>query len=325
MALPRLSPRRYSRWCVAALTALIVIVVSGAAVRLTGSGLGCPDWPTCADGKIVAPLEGHAMIEFANRVFTGVVALSVIAAVAGSLLRTPKRRDLTLLSLGLVAGVLAQIIIGGVVVLAKLQWQAVVVHFLASMVLVANATVLVVRSRWPDNEAVARPAVASPAVVWSIWAARAAVVFGVVALLSGTIVTSAGPHAGDPDTPRLDVPLGEVAQLHSGSVWFFVAMLVIALWKSRLVTRAQDLALRRSMYIVAIVGCLQGAIGYVQYFTGVPALLVGFHILGASLFCVAITRVWVLAGVSSTSTPTSTSTATSTAATSARTMSSASV
>src|SRR5687768_8308296 len=112
-----LTPAAYRRVTLAAVLALGFIIVSGAAVRLTGSGLGCPDWPTCADGRVVAPLEYHAMVEFVNRTVTGLVSVAVMVAVLGSLVRRPRRSDLVWLSLGLVAGVAAQIVLGGLVVL----------------------------------------------------------------------------------------------------------------------------------------------------------------------------------------------------------------
>src|SRR5438477_1811121 len=131
------------------LLALAVIVVSGAAVRLTGSGLGCADWPRCTQKSFVAPSEFHARVEFVNRTFTGVVSVAVVLAVLGSLVLDPRRRDLTLWSLGLVAGVTAQIVLGGLVVLFDLSPWLVIGHFILSMMLVWNAVVLHHRARSP--------------------------------------------------------------------------------------------------------------------------------------------------------------------------------
>ena len=142
----RLSPARYRRLCVGALVALIAIVVTGAAVRLTGSGLGCTDWPTCSEDRLVAPLELHPMVEFVNRLITGVVSVAVIAAVAGAVARVPRRADLVWLALGLVAGVVAQILLGAALVLADLDPRFTIGHFLLSAVLVANAVVLAHRA-----------------------------------------------------------------------------------------------------------------------------------------------------------------------------------
>ena len=146
--------------------ALVFIVVTGAAVRLTGSGLGCPDWPTCDGDQIVSEFrETPEIIEFVNRMITGLVSVAVAAAVLGSLRRTPRRRDLTLLSWGLVAGVVAQIVLGGVTVLLELTPPAVMAHFLLSMALVADAVVLHHRAGEPDV-GVRRPDV-TPSTLWS--------------------------------------------------------------------------------------------------------------------------------------------------------------
>src|SRR5262249_22803241 len=142
-----------------ALVALGVIVVSGGAVRLTGSGLGCPQWPNCDAGHLAPHGETgyHGAIEFVNRVFTGLVSFAVIVAVLGSFIRVPRRRDLTWLSVGLVVGVLAQIVLGGLTVIYGLSPPWVMAHFLLSMVLLADAVVLHVRASRPDG--VARPVV----------------------------------------------------------------------------------------------------------------------------------------------------------------------
>ena len=158
MRLPTLSPAAYRRVTLVALVALAFIIVSGAAVRLTGSGLGCPDWPTCADNRVVAPLEYHAMVEFVNRTVTGLVSVAVILAVLGSLRRTPRRRDLTWLSVGLVAGVVGQIVLGGLTVLFELRPGFVMAHFLLSMVILADAVVLHDRAGRPDDAVHPAPA-----------------------------------------------------------------------------------------------------------------------------------------------------------------------
>ncbi len=274
--------------CIASLWALCAIIVTGASVRLTGSGLGCTQWPTCNDGNIVAPLEYHPMIEFVNRLVTGVVSIAVIVAVAGSLIRQPRRRDLTRWSLALVAGVVAQILIGAVVVMSDLEYSMVALHFLVSMVLVAAAVVLVNRAGIPDDEPLSRP--------WPTWAK--ALVGGCVAvLLSGPLVSSAGPHPGalegvahdgkDLVLKRLPIDLVWVARLHSVTVWIFVLGIVAVAWRHR---RSDD-PMHRPLVDLLVVAVAQGAIGYTQYFTGVPALLVGIHVLGATLLWVMTLRV----------------------------------
>jgi heme a synthase len=145
------SPAGYRRITFLALLALAFIVVTGGAVRVTGSGLGCPDWPTCAEGRIVAPLEYHALVEFINRTVTGAVSIMVIVAVLAALRRRPYRRDLMWLAGGLVLGVIGQIVLGGLVVLFHLYPPLVMGHFVLSMVLVANAVVLHHRAGMPDG------------------------------------------------------------------------------------------------------------------------------------------------------------------------------
>src|ERR671917_1086323 len=157
MQLPRLSPPAYRRITLLATLALAFIIVTGGAVRLTGSGLGCPDWPTCARDRVVAPWEYHAMVEFVNRTITGLVSVAVMLAVLGSLVRRPRRRDLLWLSVGLVGGVIGQIVLGGLTVLFELKPVFGMAHFLLSMVLLANAVVLHHRAGRPAGPT--RPAV----------------------------------------------------------------------------------------------------------------------------------------------------------------------
>ena len=267
----RLSPLAYSRVTLVALLALCAIVLTGASVRLTGSGLGCTDWPTCEEGRL-APAEiddAPAMVEFTNRVITGVVSVVVIVAVLGALWRKPYRRDLTWFAWGLVAGVIAQIVLGGLVVLLELSPKVVMGHFLLSMVLVWNAVVLHLRARTDD------PRPAPP------WLSRVVLAWAALVVFTGTIVTASGPHAGDEAAERLGFYIEDVARVHGVAVVLFV-LLAIALWRT---TRS-----RPSVWLIGAI-VVQAAIGYTQYFTGVPALLVGFHVLGALVVWVASVRV----------------------------------
>ncbi len=177
-----------------ALGLLIAIVITGAAVRLTGSGLGCDDWPNCNDERLVDVSSSHAAIEQVNRLFTGLVSAAVIAAVLGSLWRRPRRRDLVWLSLGLVAGVLGQIVLGGILVIFDLHPILVQGHMILSLALVGTAVVLLQRAGEPDGVALV-PAVSATArrLIWALAALTGA------AILAGTVVTAAGPHAGDED------------------------------------------------------------------------------------------------------------------------------
>ncbi len=281
---PRVSPAAYRKITVGALALLALIIVSGGAVRLTGSGLGCSDWPACENDQLVAPLETHAMIEFINRLITGLVSAIVIAAVLGSHWRVPRRADLVWLSWGLVAGVLAQIVLGGLVVLYELPPLLVIGHFLLSMVLLWNAVVLLWRASDDDghgSEPRARPH----------WVGNVVVALTSVVIVTGTIVTGAGPHGGDEDAERIDVAVRDVAQIHGSTV---VALLVVLaglvwwLWHRRAPERVQQWG-----RIVLGVALAQGLIGYVQYFTGVPVLLVGAHIAGAALLWIATVFFWL--------------------------------
>lgn len=259
-----------------ALWALCGIVVTGAAVRLTGSGLGCSDWPKCERGSVVAPWEFRAQVEFINRLITGLVSIAVILAVGGSLLRRPRRRDLTRWSMALVAGVFAQIIIGAFVTKSDLQYSIVAVHFGVSMVLVWAAVVLVDRAGRPDDSPgrTARPG----------WA-NAVFVATVAVLCTGPVVTSTGPHAGSEDVKRLPLDLGAVTRVHSLTVWILCALVGWVAWAHR---SAPPGPLRTSVVELLAAIVIQGGIGYLQYFTGVPAVLVAAHVAGATV-------VWVLA------------------------------
>ncbi len=277
----RLQPARYRAITIGALVALVVIVVTGAAVRLTGSGLGCDDWPNCNDERLVDVSTGHAAIEQLNRLFTGIVAVAVIAAVLGSLVRAPRRRDLTLLSVGLVAGVLGQIVLGGITVLVDLHPLAVQGHLLLSMVLVANATVLVRRAGEPDGVP-RRPAVSGATRTW-VWIVAALTSLAVV---TGTLVTGAGPHAGDEEARRFGFEISSVARVHGTTVTLtLVSALVVGvrIWRAPGERRALAGGLSTWLFL----GVLQAVVGYVQYFNGVPELLVAIHVALATLLFVA--------------------------------------
>ncbi|MCY4422375.1 MAG: COX15/CtaA family protein [Acidimicrobiaceae bacterium] len=277
-----MAPPTYARLTRFALWALAAIVVTGAAVRLTGSGLGCEDWPTCSEDRFVADLEYHALIEFLNRLFTGVVALAVIAAVLGSWVRRPRRRDLAALSLGLVAGVLAQVVLGALLVKTELDPRFTMGHFLLSMVLLLNAAVLDVRARpgAPETDGSQR---ADP---WTRLMLRAVPAVGAVLLVTGTLVTGAGPHAGDSRAERLPLLVQEAARIH-GIV--AMSLLVLAVWTWwRL--RGTGAPAHARMGRVALLLGAQGVIGYTQYFTGVPALLVGIHVALASVIWIEIVK-----------------------------------
>ena len=263
-----------------ALGSLSVIIFTGAMVRLTGSGLGCADWPRCNATKFVDVSAGHTLIEQANRLFTGVVSFSVIAAVLLAHFRKPIRKDLVVLAWGLVIGVLVQIVIGGVVVLTGLNPYANMAHFLVSLVLVANAFVLFRRSgQEPDTYFRSGP----PRLVTAI---RLVVGSSSLALVTGTVVTATGPHAGDENAVRLGFALTSVARVHSVSVLVTIALIIF------LAVRAKqlhgDASTTDAIQALLFAAVFQGAIGYAQYFTGVPVALVAAHIVGATALWFAV-------------------------------------
>jgi cytochrome c oxidase assembly protein subunit 15 len=276
------SPAAYRRVTAIALALLGLIVVTGAAVRLTGSGLGCTDWPRCSDAKneIVATSGLHAQIESYNRALTGLVSVAVVAAVLGSLRRSPRRRDLVLLSWGLVGGVVGQIVLGGLVVLSHLNPWLVQAHFVLSMILVLDAVVLHHRAGIPDGAAV-RPIVTPALLRWGRWLLAAAT----AVLLTGTLVTGSGPHSGQNRegeiAKRLPLQPTDAARIHGIAVMLFLAATIWMLLQVRRHHAAGRLAERATALLTVLV--LQAALGYTQYFTGVPPLLVGLHVLGATL------------------------------------------
>lgn len=282
MRLPRLSPTAYRRITLFALLALAFIVVTGASVRLTGSGLGCSDWPTCEENQFVAPLEYHAMVEFVNRTITGLVSLAVVLAVLGSFLRRPRRRDLTWWSLGLVAGVIGQIVLGAIVVKSELAPVSVIGHFLLSTVLLWNAVVLHERAGHAGTPGV--PTVAGRVVGLG----RTMVATTLAVTVAGTVVTATGPHGGDEHAQRLPLDIGEVTRIHTLLVWLLLGLTLGALWTAHRSQPPRAVVQRGRVLVAAIV--VQGAIGYAQYFTGVPPLLVGLHVLGSIVVWVAVLR-----------------------------------
>lgn len=284
---------RWRRWSRGALLVNVVaqgaIVVTGGAVRLTGSGLGCSTWPQCEPGSFTPALTAatsiHRLIEFGNRTLTGF--LIVIALTVALLVWTDRSRSRSYRLLGLVPvlGVLAQAVIGGVTVLFHLNPAVVGVHMLVSLTLVAVSTVLVVRGRAGDDPA--RPVVGPQLIGLS----RLLAFVAAVLLALGVVVTGSGPHGGDNNVAyRFAVDPVVIARAHAGVVWLFVAVLALVL--VRLYRSAAPDKVRRAGLRLLGVTLLQGVIGYVQYFTGLPVVLVGLHMLGAVLLTASLT--WFL-------------------------------
>jgi heme a synthase len=285
------SPSLSHRLNILALVLIALIVVTGGAVRLTGSGLGCSDWPECSVGHLTPALQFHGLIEFGNRLVTVVLTLAVAAAFLGAAFRLPRRRDLVWLSGGLVAGVLAQAVLGGIVVYTKLNPYVVMVHFFATMLLLVDAVVLVHRSTRDYTPGSARPLVPRPLI---------RLCYGLLALLAlviaaGTAATGAGPHAGDSSgqqvAKRIPVALRDMAELHSSLALLLIGVtigLVVGLHMGDVPERV-----RRSGRILMAVMVAQAAVGYTQYFTHLPALLVEVHLLGATALVIGAVQTFL--------------------------------
>ena len=272
------------------LVLLAGIVVTGAGVRLTGSGLGCSDWPTCEQDRFVPEAEIHGWIEFGNRLITGLVSIAVIAAVLGSLARSPRRSDLVRWSWGLVAGVIGQVVLGGIVVISHLNPWLVLGHFALSMVLVFNAVVL--HHRAGDH---ARP---GPRAVVPLVRRLTGLLTGlaVVVLASGTLVTGTGPHTGSREDPieRLPFAVQEVARVH-GTIVVLVLIVVATLTLAvRRHVPSGDPLRQTVRWLIAVV-VAQAVIGWTQYFTGVPVVLVGLHVAGATALWMVVVKLRLLA------------------------------
>jgi heme a synthase len=285
------SPAVVSRLALANAVANGAIVVTGGAVRLTGSGLGCPTWPRCTDESFVATpeLAGHGVIEFGNRLLTFVLAAVAIATVVAVFRST--RRDLRGLAVLAFLGIPAQALLGGVTVLTGLNPWTVAAHFLVSSVLVAVTTVLWLRSREPGvgQLLVRRP---FALLVTGIGVATAAV------LVLGTVVTGSGPHSGDPGAGRTGFDPELVSQLHADSV-FLLLGLTVALLVALHATDSPG-RLKRAARDLLVVQLAQGVVGYVQYFTDLPIALVLLHMLGAVLVTAFTARLlWSVRGPAS--------------------------
>jgi cytochrome c oxidase assembly protein subunit 15 len=282
------SPAVVSRVALANAVANGAIVVTGGAVRLTDSGLGCPTWPRCTGGSLVPTrqLAVHGVIEFSNRMLTFVLTVVAIATVV-TVFRSV-RRDLRTLAVVSLLGIPAQALLGGITVLTKLNPWTVAAHFLLSSVLVAVATLLWLRSREPGvGRLVVRRQIVG--LVAMIGAATAAV------LAVGTVVTGSGPHAGDAHSPRTGLDPEQVAQLHADLVFLLVG-LTVALLVALAATDAPG-RVRRAGRDLLVVELAQGVIGFVQYFTHLPIVLVLLHMLGAVLITAYATRLaWSVRG-----------------------------
>ncbi len=258
------------------------LVITGGAVRLTGSGLGCPTWPECTPGSytpVPNQAEGqlHAWIEFGNRLLTFALVAVALAVLAHVLFK--KRRDLRLLALGQVLGILGQGVLGGITVLTDLHPLPVAGHLLLSIILIAGASSLYDRREYPIKRIQSADRITANLSITHIW-----LTFIVIVL--GSVVTGSGPHAGDEQAQRFGFDIRAVAVLHADAVIALLG-LTLALYVA---ARSNPLHLRR-IIIFTVIALAQGAIGYIQYFTGIPEILVAAHLLGATLVWIAAWRI----------------------------------
>jgi len=259
------------------------LVVTGGAVRLTGSGLGCPTWPECTPGSYT-PVSGqaegqlHAWIEFGNRLLTFVLVLAALITLI-AVLRSG-RKDLRVLALGQFLGIFGQGVLGGITVLTNLNPISVASHYLLSTILIAAATSLFTRRH--------KPAVKKISPLQSDVFSRFHVTLSALVIILGTIVTGAGPHAGDVDAPRLHIRIQSAALLHGVSV-----ALLIALTLAFFLAKQTSEQTRKLLAVFALLTIAQGAIGWIQYIQGVPELLVATHLAGSALVWIGAWKIWL--------------------------------
>ena len=272
------------------------IAVTGAIVRVTASGLGCPTWPQCFPGSFTpvphAEVAGiHQAVEFGNRMITFLVVLTAALAVL-AVTRARRRREVLIYAWLMPASTVAQAVIGGITVLTGLLWWTVAIHLLASMTMVWLAVLLYVKIGEPDDDTAGISSESVPKPLRYLTALTAVAL--AAQLVSGTLVTGAGPHAGDKSitqpVPRLQVEITTLVHLHSSLLVAYLA-LVVGLGFGLLAVHAPRPVIIRLGVLVVLV-CAQGLVGTVQFFTGVPAALVAVHVLGAAACTAATAALW---------------------------------
>ncbi|MFI7273605.1 heme A synthase [Streptomyces sp. NPDC049879] len=278
-------PRTVRRAATAALMMSVLIIVTGGAVRLTGSGLGCDTWPRCSDESLVATREMglHGAIEFGNRMMAYVVSAATGWFIVAARAAKPRRRELTRLGWAQFWVIMSNGVVGGITVLTELNPFIVAAHFLAAMALLTVTTLTWIRTR--EGDAAPRPLVGVPVrrAIVALTAASAALV------VAGTAVTGSGKHAGDDsDIERMPFDWDTVTRVHSGLAWVVVLGTVALVVGLRLMDASSVTRARARDLLVVLLG--QGVIGYTQYFLDEPEILVGLHILGASLVWIAALR-----------------------------------
>ena len=287
--LPVASRSMLHRLAVASLVGNVAIVVTGGAVRLTGSGLGCPTWPRCTDRSFVphGELGIHGAVEFGNRLLTVVLVAIAVATWVAARRHRPARSSLRRYATVLAVGIPAQAVLGGITVLTDLNPYVVALHLLLSLAMIGVAVAFL--RRIDETDRPARPTVPRPV------ATLARVTFGVLwlVLYVGTVVTGSGPHAGDVDSPRTGLPPATVSQVHADLVFLLVG-LTVGLVAALVAVGAPERAQRAARWLLGL-ELAQGLVGFLQYATDLPIVLVGLHMLGAALVSAAGT--WMLLGI----------------------------
>ncbi|HVA04059.1 MAG TPA: COX15/CtaA family protein [Acidimicrobiales bacterium] len=349
MQLPGVTPRAFLRITQVTLVIVVLNIVTGAAVRLSDSGLGCPDWPTCSQHRLTPALSLHPDIEFGNRLVVVVLCIATALALVAARRRSPRRRDLVWLSAGLLGGVIGEAVLGAVVVYTKLNPYVVMTHFMVGIALLTDAFVLALRAGRPDmvgagvrdgvgarvgapvskagvsqagvsqagvsqagvsqagvsqvgvsqvgvsqagvSQAGVSQAVVSKAGVSKVGArekrvSQVMLVLLAVVVMAGTATTGAGPHAGGPGAKRLPIALEDMTRIHSGLVICLVALTIALLYLLDHTGAPRSVLDRGRVLLAAMV--IQGGIGYTQYFSHLPALLVGVHVLGVTVVWMAM-------------------------------------
>ncbi|MFZ0666090.1 MAG: COX15/CtaA family protein [Acidimicrobiales bacterium] len=278
--LPSISSTAYLRITQIALVTCVVNILTGAAVRLTDSGLGCADWPDCTYSSVTPPLSFHPIMEFGNRMVVVLLVIAVGAAFVTSFIRVQPRRDLMWLSGALVLGVFAEAGIGAAVVYSQLNPFVVMIHFLVGIVLVGTALALVLRA----GRAGVRSTTKVSHRIRNV--ARAMLVLLVAVLVAGTYTTGTGPHAGAPGASRIAEPLADAARAHSSIVLLMGALTLVELWL--LHKDSAPASVIKNAEILLGIMIAQGLVGYTQYFLHEPSLLVGIHVAGALSVVIAM-------------------------------------
>jgi cytochrome c oxidase assembly protein subunit 15 len=287
MRLPTVTPRAYRRLAMATLVMLVLIIVSGAVVRLSNSGLGCDTWPRCNTLHAISLSSNHQRIEQINRLFSGLILVPIALSLIGAFRLVPRDARLLRYCWALLVLYLGEAVLGGIAVRVQLAWFSVTSHFLLALALLAIALLNYNRARLIEGSPIV--AAGQPRLASSLRAMARAVWFGIVlAIVLGTLVTASGPHGGDAKAKRLTWPLADIARIHGATVDVVLLLVVLLAWRLRR-AHAPKIAMR-GVSLLLLAMCVQATIGYVQWFRQIPPVLVGFHVAGATLVFLAATE-----------------------------------